>query len=55
MDYDDWRRWIKWTKEDSQEVAPEWTRNRMDSMSLGGDNMDMTASSDDDVIAIYKN
>jgi hypothetical protein len=27
----------------------------MDSMELGGDDMDMTAASDDDVIAIYKN
>jgi hypothetical protein len=26
----------------------------MDSMELGGDDMDMTAASDDDVIAIYK-
>jgi hypothetical protein len=40
--------------EDSQEVAPEMgLETGMDSMELGGD-MDMTAASDDDVIAIYK-
>jgi hypothetical protein len=42
--------------EDSQEVTPEMgLETGMDSMELGGDDMDMTAASDDDVIAIYKN
>ncbi len=39
----------------SEEVAPEMEPELgMDADALGGDEMDMTASSDDDVIAIYK-
>jgi hypothetical protein len=46
--------------ENSEEVGPEmgldteWTEMGMDSSEFGGDEMDMTASSDDDVIAITK-
>lgn len=41
--------------EDSQEVGPEMAPELgMDSDELGGEEMDMTAASDDDVIAIYK-
>lgn len=41
--------------ESSEEVAPEMEPELgMDTDVLGGDEMDMTASSDDDVIAIYK-
>lgn len=39
----------------SEEVGPEMDSELgMDPIGLGGDEMDMTASSDDDVIAIYK-
>jgi|TARA_R110000782_G_scaffold83335_2_gene163346 hypothetical protein len=41
--------------EDSEEVGPEMEPELgMDADALGGDDMDMTASSDDEVIAIYK-
>jgi hypothetical protein len=46
--------------ENSEEVGPEMGLDTMDpemgmdSSEFGGDEMDMTASSDDDVIAIYK-
>jgi hypothetical protein len=46
--------------ENSEEVGPEMGIQRMDpemgmdSSEFGGDEMDMTASSDDDVIAITK-
>ena len=41
--------------EDSEEVAPEMEPELgMDVDTLGGEEMDMTAASDDDVIAIYK-
>ena len=41
--------------EGSEEVAPEMDSELgMDSIELGGDEMDMTSASDDDVIAIYK-
>jgi len=41
--------------EGSEEVAPEMDSDLgMNSLELGGDEMDMTAASDDDVIAIYK-
>ena len=41
--------------EGSEEVAPEMgSELGMDASALGGEDMDMTAASDDDVIAIYK-
>ncbi len=41
--------------ENSEEVAPEMEPELgMDADALGGEEMDMTAASDDDVIAIYK-
>lgn len=41
--------------ESSEEVGPEMgSEMGMDADALGGDDMDMTASSDDEVIAIYK-
>jgi hypothetical protein len=47
-------RWIKWTRRLSRSSTRNGTRNRNGLYGLGGDDMDMTAASDDDVIAIYK-